>query len=343
MSSISCIPWQKQDELIQITPMHPVQRDSIANLRDIIRPLCKKGNDGIAVRDTIEGEPEGHDAMMYAGLLCLSGEEDQCNRVTESQTFEGRMWRSPNRARTRDFGGDFSFSRDMGLGVLAYLVKRRDGNLATHWRNYIWSTERKFPLQIKAGNLGLQTNYWLCTEYPTLENPDERCNMTPEMMTNFNAVWKYLFGSDDPFLSRNSRGETDYWDEAIIFLQNTPPSFNLHLQAITLLLWKEIDTYKYRDHGLLYRTIKDRQPENPFYQYLGGNHNLAAQIVINQLLAVLSRGVHQIPGTEFVTNHYRYEWSFQRDTKTHAWTNTMFWEYLFLINMLIRDYDKNYL
>ncbi|NBO38908.1 hypothetical protein EBU99_10035, partial [bacterium] len=107
------------------------------------------------------------DAVLFNGLLCLAGDELSCEAVRRSQGSDGRMWRAEFRL-ARDAVN--SFSRDMAVGVLAYLVATRDTDLAKRWM--VWIE---------------QNDYRLCRE-----STDNRCDFTPGFWTLFRDVWEFL-------------------------------------------------------------------------------------------------------------------------------------------------------
>ena len=67
--------------------------------------------------------------VLFGGLLCAANDMRGCALVRDSQDSDGRWWRSPRRNPGND-GDDKSFSRDMSLGVLLYLVRSHDGDAA---------------------------------------------------------------------------------------------------------------------------------------------------------------------------------------------------------------------
>ncbi len=347
----ACRNAEDQSEQINILPITPEQRELLLAMRDLILPLSRKAKSGIAAKDAPPSDTDDgdFDSLLFAGLLCFSGENDQCDAVKRSQSFEGRMWRSPERAEKRIYVKEegHTFSRDMGMGVMAYLVKTRDGVLATRWRDYILTNKKRHPLDVT--NSGAYFSpYWFCTEYPnikvlTAEAVDDRCNMTAQFATLFNSVWKFMFGSGDSvLLERTAESPFDYWEMESLSVRTSPVDYNLHLRAVGLMLWKEMDSKNYLDHGKVYKLFAERDPENPFFQYLGGNHFMAANAVLGLVTGAISKGVWPLPDGRLF-NHYRYVWTFERHELSRTVATTTFWEYVFLINLLVRDYDRAYL
>ncbi len=348
---------------IQIIPITAEVKALLLDISNTIRPFVKKSRDGMAAKDApITFYDDGDfDSMLWAGLLCLSGEEDQCEMVKQSQSFEGRMWRSPHRAKNRIYVETEgpTFSRDMSLGTMAYLVKKRDGTLATAWKQYIESNHHRHPLDPTGQGL-IYSSHWMCDQYPEIawngqsgvdrKKIADSCSMSNDGIKEFNAVWNYMFTSyDSNFLSKYEREDNQYW---MIKFQATQVAtdFNLHLHAVGMLLWKAMDSKNYKKYGKFYETFEKRDPNNPFFQYLSGNHFAAATLILSQLYGTIARGI--IPyfsptlGQNVLYNHTRYQWSFERQGKPNDNANaaavTMFWEYIFLINLIVADFDSSY-
>ncbi len=347
-----------------IVPITVEIKEGLQAFAQLIRPFLKKSRDGMAAKDApITFYDDGDfDSVLWAGLLCLSGEEDQCEMVKQSQSDEGRMWRSPWRAKHRIYveSEGLSFSRDMGMGVLAYLVKKRDGELATRWKQYVQLNKHPHPLDPSGKSL-IYSSYWMCDQYPKIEwdkstgvdkkKVADSCSMSKDVMKEFNAVWHHMFGSfDSTFLTRYERENLQYWPLKFHEIQ-VATDFNLHLHSVAMLLWKTMDPKNYKKYGRFYETFEKRDPNNPFFQYLSGNHFAAAKIVMDQLSGTLAKLL--IPyfspetGNVVITNHSRYQWSLERQGRASANAEaavvTMFWEYIFLINLIVADFDSSYI
>jgi hypothetical protein len=79
---------------------------------------------------------EDGDMTLFNGLLCAVGETIGCDGVRDSQSADGRWWRSPRRAylRLESPNADVSFSPDQLLGVLLYAITTRDSGCAASCR-----------------------------------------------------------------------------------------------------------------------------------------------------------------------------------------------------------------
>jgi hypothetical protein len=235
------------------------------------------------------------DAALFNGLLCLSGDELSCEAVRRSQGSDGRMWRAEFRVASDAVN---SFSRDMAMGVLAYLLATRDTELATRWMTWIESNGNR-----------------LCRE-----SSDNRCNFTPGFWSLFREVWAHLG------LPLNQQMRSAIVSDTVMALlqsQFSPPGFELHLAAVNLLVRRSMDQ-KSTTLDSLAQALAARQPENPFFGYLRDG---ASGHVVRQAL-------QWCPKTQPPT---RVEWSFERNQQDKPWERSMGWECIMLANFLIRD------
>ena len=281
-------------------------------------------------------------------------ETEQCNMVRDSQNREiipglnlplpgyfGRIWRSPRRRKIRK-ETDYTFSRDMARGIYAYIIKNRHDPeakfLFVSWIEYIKSTQGIEPPHNTLSKVDdLIGSAWLCP-WPVqriFDPPDLRCRLTWQHFYFLNELWGFVFpGTSNSFIAEKAGrlNHEGYWSSMRLGTKTTNTDFNLHLKAVSLLLWREMWNHYSMDYywkvGELYQIPARRQPWNPFYQYLDGNHFLAAQIIIAQLEQRRSIGLYQ--GS-------RIHWSFEKPTGVNAHLETVFWEYLMLINYLLRD------
>lgn len=236
------------------------------------------------------------DAALFNGLMCFSGDELACEAVRRSQGSDGRMWRSELRV-----AGDAvnSFSRDMALGVLAYLVTTRDTGLGQRWMTWIEQNDQR-----------------LCRE-----SSDNRCVITPGLWSLFRDVWTYLglplTRSMDQVLLLDSSFLT------LMQAQFAPLGFEVHLTAVSLLLRYKMGQ-KSETLTSLASALVTRQPTNPFFVYLseGPSHRTV-------------RLTHAWCPTSAPA--YKYEWSFERNSGESPWLRSMGWECVMLINLLESD------
>lgn len=233
------------------------------------------------------------DATLFNGLLCASGEELGCRSVKLAQGRDGRMWRSPRRVN-RDT--ENSFSRDMGLGVLLYVIAKHDTKAMKSWRQYV----------ARAGKL--------CPDAT-----DNRCDTTPLFRHLFNDVakavgaWRYP-GEDDH--------DEGAGDDVTLFLSAKygELGYAAHLVAVEIYLKRALgqttSTLEAATKALL-----DRQPQNLFFRWLANSDTTELRTLLNQRLP---------KGAADVGN----QWQFEREDGEQAWQQSMGWDYVFLFNLL---------
>ncbi|MEY3903859.1 MAG: hypothetical protein RL189_3165 [Pseudomonadota bacterium] len=238
------------------------------------------------------------DAALFNGLMCLSGDELSCEGVRRSQGSDGRMWRAEYRIAADAVN---SFSRDMSLGVLAYLVKTRDRELAVRWMNWIESNE-----------------FRLCRE-----SSDNRCAFTPGFLSLFREVWQFI---GLPVTAQMRAAVFDDSVMALIQARFAPAGFEMHLAGVNALIRKSMGQNTPTLNSLT-DALMIRQPLNPFFSYLAMG---ARPQVVELALAWCPRGQPE----------ERAEWSFERDEVNKPWQRSMGWECIMLINFLLRDLNS---
>lgn len=235
------------------------------------------------------------DAALFNGLMCLSGDELSCEGIRRSQGSDGRMWRAEYRVAADAVN---SFSRDMALGVLAYLVKTRDRELALRWMNWIESND-----------------FRLCRE-----SSDNRCSFTPGFLTLFREVWEFIGLPATPQMRA-----AVFEDSVMALLQArfAPAGFEMHLAGVNALIRKSMGQDSPTLNSLT-DALTVRQPLNPFFGYLA----LGARAqVVQQTLDWCPQSYPE----------ERAEWSFERDEANKPWQRSMGWECVMLINFMMRD------
>lgn len=239
------------------------------------------------------------DAALFNGLLCLSGDAVSCEAVRRSQGADGRMWRSEHRIASDAVN---SFSRDMAMGVLAYLVTTKDAKLAGSWMNWVENND-----------------FRMCRE-----STDNRCDFTPGFWMLFREVWEYIG------LSPTAKMRSAFLDESVMALLQghfSPAGYQLHLAGVNVLLRRAMGQ-KSSTLNSLAESLAARQPENPFFAYL--TYGIEKDVIRK----TLSWCPSDSPAA-------RTEWSFERDLRQEPWDSSMGWECLMLINFLLRDLKEN--
>jgi hypothetical protein len=98
--------------------------------------------------------------------------------------------------------------------------------------------------------------------------------------------------------------------------------FPLHLAAVQLLLARTAGVHD-TDLDLAGEALARRQPLNPFFQYLanGSSSNVVA-LLLSECPSV------KVPSVG------RSEWAWERDQRDRKWLNSMYWDCIFLGNLL---------
>ena len=82
------------------------------------------------------------DSTLHSGLACLVGPNSFCDAVNASQSADGRCWRNPCLVNNQTTN---SFSRDMSLGVMAFLIKTKNALYGQKWVQYITKIRKLCP------------------------------------------------------------------------------------------------------------------------------------------------------------------------------------------------------
>lgn len=274
------------------------------------------------------------DSTLWNGLLCSTGKNPwACEAVARSIDENGKVYRSPRRKLTDNDGNPYPqapFSRDMARGVLLYLIETRDANFFDSWGNYISRVRG------------------LCEDHSDLS-----CDLRNEFLNQMNAVAEEI-GADTlspcnmpvcmwPLHPINEILHMEVHEMRA--RQNA--SFHLHLLAIDIYLNSKLEEPRIgRDkRNELACKIAQRRPAHLFYQYLctGATDTLKKQILElapDKRPAYLSQWVweREIPSLYFeklnikntTENHYKA-------MKAFAAKESMGWDFIFLIDLLIED------
>ena len=254
------------------------------------------------------------DMTLFAGLLCASGEKRGCEMVRNSQGTDGRWWRSPRRNPGNN-GERHSFSRDMSMGVLLYLATTRDSDAALKWLNWIEDSRPCVvtnPLTRDCIQKGLGR---YCTD-----DDNATCTITPGNWALMGRVWETLglAKSSEMKLSRGMDG-----DISELEVQHTPLGYQLHLEAVDIYI-KQILGVAESSRQAVAKVLQDRQPDNPFFSYLNGSDAAAIANSIHNLCPM--RGLRD--------GGSHNQWSWERDTASQAFKDSMGWDCIFLNNLL---------
>lgn len=290
------------------------------------------------------------DMTLFNGLLCASGEKQGCDGVASSQQMndsdKGRWWRSPRRIGWDSTNGhDVSFSPDQALGVLHYIVATKDVAAFDQW--VAWINSHRQPVthqQVKelfasanAPPLLVELTASLIAALPPhptycTDDHDLRCALRPGDCESINSVGK-AFGRSADVCSGYL-----FFDSVSAIVSQTglklpnilsagasrfnEPDYPLHLAAAQLFLLTKIE----KPDPLLTiaaQTLADRDKLNPFFAYLAGDLDKARSLTLSECptAAVPSTGEPQ-------------EWAWERDSNDKRWLRSMYWDCIFMANLL---------
>lgn len=273
------------------------QKDEMIALREQIRTWAHTC-DGIACGIDGEGREQAGDSMLWAGLLCASGEESQCAAVKRSQKTSGELCRYPACDRTKN-----SFSRDMLVGYLASLTKTRDFINANRFVKYV-----------------TENNYKMCTDAT-----DNRCDLT---RPQHNAIWATMgkvWRKMGITPTKDMKEADSVGDETIIQLESifATEGYPRHLVAAELWVRQLSNNWSTQLQSAADQTLAF-QPKNPFFIYVAkGATKQAAQEVLEKCPAEKPE-----PDSN--------DWAWQRDESEQAWKQAKGWDCIFIINLLAR-------
>lgn len=246
---------------------------------------------------------EDGDMTLFNGLLCASGETIGCEAVKLSQAENGGWYRSPRLIGTR---GDnkTSFSRDMSLGAMLYLVKTRDRDAAVNWLTWIENNRPPTPIPV----------YRYCRD-----EVRQSCTLTPASWGIMDKVWRFLNLEPSSEMKRWRN-----WDEDISVLESMFNSgYARHLKGVYSLLLHLMDKSPDTQNNLN-SILASAQPNNPFFQYLQQGKTEEVKELVLELCPVPSEGEPE----------EKKQWSWERDEDERAWEKSMGWDCIFLTNLL---------
>jgi hypothetical protein len=294
------------------------------------------------------------DMTLFNGLLCASGEKLGCDGVAHSFR-SGRWWRSPRKIGivAQNANQDSSFTPDQALGVLHYVVHTRDTVKFNAWVSWINNNRQRFdpnqlgtvlrranitisPLALAALGFAmaqLPPHPVYCTDdfklSCTLRHGDcIAISKTEDFLKQKGDVCAGYFSIDKFIENAKSLGvpvpelsslAASYFNEA---------NFPLHLAAVQIFLFQKSSA---EDPVILHEAARhlaeDREPENPFFQYLAGNKSRALELTLKECP---TRGKPSLPPTPSNPQ----QWSWERPDGEKAWLHSMYWDCIFMANLL---------
>ena len=245
----------------------------------------------IGLSATTEADIGGsvRDAGLFDGILCMSGEKESEKAILASQGPDGRFWRSPSHVGNVE---EHSYSRDMTVGTLGCLMHIGAKEQAMRWGEYIESQgNRVCPRDQGSCDLNIASPLWSVFAYS----------------------WEKLGLPLSNAMKTHKHNET-----ALVFTVPTTKGYATHLIGVEVLILQKAGVKK--THTAL--ALQKKEPENPFYAYLTGNWNRAAELT-----------VRYCPKTRPAV---RRDWIFQRDAPYDP-NRSSGWECIAMTNFLLRD------
>lgn len=307
------------------------------------------------------------DSTLFNGMLCASGDNRGCAAVQRSLAptggkEEARFWRSPRRAQTNNYhlesgspyygdsGGAKTFSPDQELGVLLYAVTTNDRASVEQWFN--WMDHNRPCVSSKLGSsdcgyrgLPRYCDHQDCTMRPIDRDMDDAIfgalgGTTPAGIRHYRKIVKeksFVLTSILPFLQflnipihiylNMSVGDKVYLEASL-----NPLNFPMHLSAIRAWLLIKINHVDQQRARETIRLIANKQPKNPFYQYLNEGETPKVVALVKQYCPA----PNQSRGGDLV--HWTWE------TDSTQWTipakidngrpSSMLWDCIFMRNLL---------
>jgi hypothetical protein len=244
-----------------------------------------------------------------------------CDAVARSQDPDGRRWRSPRRIGWEAPAHDVSFSPDQSLGVLLFAVQTGDEARFSHWLSWMESNR---PCIANIGNTCLKYG-WLrfCRD-----DQDKRCTLRPADCVSIEELAKRL--AVDSALCRRVTRDLGLPEDVLLPLGDfllgaaavNDPGFPQHLVGVDILLARKlgVDADKANQAATI---LFGRTKDNPFFGYLGEGASSGLSDVL----------LSTCPAPDRLSGN-RFQWTWERVAKLDSWTESMYWECIFLGDLL---------
>lgn len=283
---------EDEEDALDLPSVTVEQLAALENMSSSIRqwaPRC--GAFKIACEEDSDG-----DSMLWAGMLCASGEGSQCVAAMASIGSDGLVGRSPERLHSST---ENSSSRDMLLGALLAILTTKNQGKAEAIVSYIENHGHR-----------------ICEDAT-----DNRCNVYPAQHL---AVWGIMgkIWESIELTPTNHMKTADMGDDLAIQLQSvfSPPGYGLHLIAVELWLRRLTNTWNGKMQNAANQLVS-KQPTNPFFEFVArGKTERAAELTLKYCPKARPESANQ--------------WSWQRDESEQAWFRSMGHECIFMSNVL---------
>lgn len=272
------------------------------------------------------------DVISWAGYTCLASHlagDDQnktkrCRDVSLAQGTNGRWWRGQSRIENQNKN---SFSRDMSLGVMSFLItqgllsddpltKSKTTDQALAWLEYL---EHQ-------GN-----GYRMCDDDVGLDN---RCSLVSNTGKTLYKIFDKLgiinaANKDYKFVKKFSGKQkfNNWYLELLV----TPVDYQLHLKSQEIFFKYIIGLNSDTEFKKFTKKIYQKDPLNPWYEFL---HLGPTDKWVNRILEVCP--AQRLNSNQWVIWHSGDgDWAWQRDSKERAWEIANGHDCVFLLNLAI--------
>lgn len=298
-----------------VQPIPAEKAEKLRALRADIRQWAATCPDG-SMTNSVGDCPFG-DQTIFAGMSCLSGEEERCEDVRRSQSVTGEWFRSPGYVDRERENGKATFSRDQSRGVMAYLIKTRDLDAGRRWMQFIEENDWKLCKKPPGGSW--DPCFTGATWWATAEVVWDSLGLSKEKPRKMKKIKHLISKLYKPLETRIQKND-----------------YPLHLSALSVWLRREAAKaagVPVRDPQFLDKIARiafRRSPENAFFRYLvHGADERGADLVLKYCPATAPASVHR-------------DWIWQRSakdnldgTKLNTWENPGGHDCIFMINLLI--------
>jgi hypothetical protein len=241
--------------------------------------ICKQHDTSFACKEQQDG-----DVVVWNGLLALSGDKTFCSALNFTVDETGRPWRGPTFYKNDKIN---EFSRDSTVGLAAWVVGCNDKATWQRFSTFYKKTDK------------------LC-EHPS----DGKCDKS----SNSNDLVAHI---DRHFSISNSENTRGYSELLLAQARFSEEGYPMHLTGCQIFILNKTGTSN-ATLDLAKTKLRERDPSNPFYNYLDKDSNAAVNLALEQV---------GLSGTN-------PQWSFERHGSEKAWENSMGWQFLFLSNLL---------
>lgn len=241
------------------------------------------------------------DALLWAGLMHASG-ENHAEGILACQDNSGRFWRSPARVGGSDPN---SFSRDMATGLMVAAMADS------------FKSERSEIVEA----LQRWVNYVVANGYKACPSTDGRGFMTPTIFWVCSHI-----GVKVPLIFRLTRFLL--YPYLYVAVKTGRPGYGLHLMGVILFTLQFLggSTVNKYVSSCLYK----KQPKNPFFAYLAGDYNSAADMTYKYYINSL-----------YNNQGYKNQWGWERDQEEMAWKDSCGHDFVFMSNLMTSTLDAN--